>query len=126
MGGVPRVIEGSVSAEPPEEDVIDLDDWVAEKCGGDELQNRLMQLGKQMYEDAMALARNDPMRVTLMRDAANVFSKLIGMRDAGKGGLDAGAKPAARGGVAVAQISRDDAVGSYMRLIEGGGAGDGQ
>lgn len=107
------------AAEAVEEE-IDLDDWVAEKCGGDELQNRLMQLGKQMYEDSKALPRNDPMRVTLMRDAANVFSKLIGMREAGKA-LDSGAKGSARGGVAVAQISRDDAVGSYMRLIEGPG-----
>lgn len=118
---LPVTIDQRTDSQPPaEEEEIDLDDWVAEKCGGDELQNRLMQLGKQMYDDSKLLSRNDPMRVTLMRDAANVFSKLIGMREAGKG-LDTGAKPGARGGVAVAQISRDDAVGSYMRLIEGSG-----
>ena len=103
-----------------EEEEIDLDEWVVEKCGGDELQNRLMQLGKQMVDDSKMLARNDPMRVTLMRDAANVFSKLIGMREAGKG-VSTGATPTPRGGTAVGQITRDDAVGSYMRLIEGPG-----
>jgi hypothetical protein len=114
----PVVIEHDPAVE---EETIDLDDWVMEKCGGDELQNRLMQLGKQMYGDAMALSRNDPVRVTLMRDAANVFSKLIGMRESWKGLSGGGATPPARGGVAVAQITRDDAVGSYMRLIEGPG-----
>lgn len=113
---LPVVIDGSVVDEPPaddEEDAIDLDDWAA----GDDVEARLLKIAKQMEKDAMAMRPGDALRGPLLRDAANIFWRLAEKgKVTEKGGL--GGVAAGKGGVAVVQSSRDDAVGAYMRLIE--------
>lgn len=104
------------------EQAIDLDEW----AGEDDLTTRLAKIAKQMQEDALLLPRGHQSRGALLKDAANILGRLLDKRepnakpDSG-GGM--AATPGRSGGVAVAQIGRDDAVASYLRLIEGGDEG---
>lgn len=87
---------------------------------------RLTKIAKQMQEDALLLPRGHQSRGPLLKDAAAILGRLLDKREPNAkpdtgGGL--AATPAARGGVAVAQVGRDDAVASYLKLIEGGDEG---
>lgn len=103
-------------------DEIDLDDWVS---GGDDVEARLLKIAKQMERDALLIPIGSPVRATMLKDSAAIFGRLLDKQkpNADKGG-GLTVAPGGRGGVAVAQIGRDDAVGSYMRMLEGPPVGD--
>lgn len=112
----------SSDEESQTEEAIDLDEWAAEDDVED-LTTRLTRIAKQMEQDALLLPRGHMARGPLLKDAAAILGRLLDKRepnakpDAAGSGL---APPTGRGGVAVAQVGRDDAVSSYLRLIEGG------